>query len=175
MNFIKMFKKETNIEPIEITLIDDNKELPDFRKIAIPDLKQHMIESYEETRKLKLEKNELKEELESAKEYKTLYETSLVALNEFKIRDDENKKLQEKTENIIKEKENEIQLLKEQLNDYIIIETETNKKIENIEQIKKESNILAVNKYKDNLILEINNTRGTISKSKLFSIIDSIK
>ena len=175
MNFIKIFKKEKNIEPIEITVIDDNKELPDFRKISIPDLKQYMLEGYEETRKLKLEKNELKEELESAKEYKILYETSLVALNEFKTRDDENKKVQEKLENIIKEKENEMQLLKEQLNNYIIIEKETNKKIENIEQIKEESNILAVNQYKENLEKEINNTKGTISKSKLFSIINSIK
>lgn len=36
----KLFRKKENPEKIEITVVDDNKELPDFRKIAVPDLKQ---------------------------------------------------------------------------------------------------------------------------------------
>lgn len=81
--------------------------------------------------------------------------------------------MQIKLESKIKEKEEEMSNLKEQVNTYKILEIETNKKIENIEKIKKESNIESIKKYKEKLIQEINNTKGNISKSKLFSIISS--
>lgn len=56
-----------------------------------------------------------------------------------------------------------------------ITEYETSKKIDNIEKIKKEAKNDAIKEYKENLIQEISNTKGTISKSKLFDIINSIK
>ena len=65
--------------------------------------------------------------------------------------------------------------LKEQVNTYRILEIETNKKIENIEKIKKEEKDKSIKEYKEKLIQEITNTKGTISKSKLFSIINSTK
>lgn len=68
-----------------------------------------------------------------------------------------------------------IEELKEQLNTYKITEYETSKKIDNIEKIKKEAKNDAIKEYKENLIQEISNTKGTISKSKLFDIINSIK
>ena len=112
---------------------------------------------------------------ENAKKYKDLYDSTLVALNEFKDRDEENKKIQIKLEAKINKKEEEISSLKEQVNTYRILEIETNKKIENIEKIKREEKNNGIKEYKEKLIQEINNTKGTISKSKLFSIINSIK
>lgn len=50
-----------------------------------------------------------------------------------------------------------------------------NKEIDNIEKIKKEEKNNGIKEYKEKLIEEINNTKGTISKSKLVSMIDSIK
>lgn len=162
-------------ENIEITVIDDNKELPDFRKIAVPDLKQYLIEGYEEIREVKKQKEDLKEELENAKKYKELYDATLITLNEFKTRDEENKKNQIKMEENINEKENEIVDLKEKVNTYKILEIEINKKIENIEKIKQEERNNGIKEYKEKLIKEINSTKGTISKSKLIGIISSIK
>lgn len=180
MNIIKYLKekKQKNIEQnenIEITVVDNNTELPDFRKITVPDLKQYLIKGYDEIREVKKEKEILKEDLEEAKKFEDLYNSTLVVLNEFKERDEENKIIQTKLENKINEKEIEIKNLKEQVNTYRIIEIETNKKIDNIEKIKKEEKNNGIKEYKKKLIEEINNTKGTISKSKLFSIINSIK
>lgn len=174
-NLKNVFKIKQKPENIEITVIDDNKELPDFRKIAIPDLKQYLIEGYEEIREVKKQREELKEELENAKKYKELYDATLVTLNEFKTRDEENKEIQIKMDKEICEKEIKIADLKEEVNTYKILETETNKKIENIEKIKQEEKNNAIKEYKQKLIEEINNTKGTISKSKLIGIISSIK
>lgn len=174
-NLKNIFKIKQKPENIEITVIDDNKELPDFRKIAIPDLKQYLIEGYEEIREVKKQREELKEELEDTKKYKDLYDATLVTLNEFKTRDEENKEIQTKMDREIIEKEIKIADLKEEVNNYKILETETNKKIENIEKIKQEEKNNAIKEYKEKLIEEINNTKGTISKSKLIGIISSIK
>ena len=175
MKFKNFLNKKEEQEKIEITVIDDNKELPDFRKIAIPDLKQYLINGYNEIREVKKEKEELEKELEDTKKYKDLYDSTLVVLNEFKDRDEENKNIQIKTENKIKEKEKEISDLKEQINTYKILEIETNKKIENIEKIKQEEKNNGIKEYKEKLVEEINNTKGNISKSKLIGIISSIK
>ena len=174
-NLKNVFKTKQKPENIEITVVDDNKELPDFRKIAIPDLKQYLIEGYEEIREVKKQREELKEELEDTKKYKDLYDATLVTLNEFKTRDEENKEIQTKMDREIIEKEIKIADLKEEVNNYKILETETNKKIENIEKIKQEEKNNAVKEYKEKLIEVINNTKGTISKSKLIGIISSIK
>lgn len=91
MKFKELFKKKEE-EKIEITVIDDHKELPDFRKIAVPDLKQYLINGYNEIREVKKEKEELKNDLEKAKTYEDLYNATLVTLEEFRKRDEENKK-----------------------------------------------------------------------------------
>lgn len=171
----KLFRKKENPEKIEITVVDDNKELPDFRKIAVPDLKQYLINGYKEIREVKAEKEKLELDLDDAKKYKDLYNGSLITLDEFRKRDDENKKCQIELKEKIKLKEREISELKEQLNTYKITEYETNKKIENIEKVKNEEKNNAIKGYKEKLINEINNTKGNISKSKLFYIINSIK
>ena len=114
-------------------------------------------------------------DLDDAKKYKDLYNGSLITLDEFRKRDDENKKCQIELKEKIKLKEREMSELKEQLNTYKITEYETNKKIENIEKVKNEERNNAIKGYKEKLINEINNTKGNISKSKLFYIINSIK
>lgn len=171
----RFLKKEQNSDKVEITVVDDNEKLPDFRKIAVPDLKQYLINGYNEIREVRKEKEELKNELENEKKYKELYDATLVTLNEFKTRDEENKKIQIKMDKEIIEKEIKIADLKEEVNNYKILETETNKKIENIEKIKQEEKNNGIKEYKQKLIEEINNTKGTISKSKLIGIISSIK
>ena len=175
MKFKNFLNKKEKQEKIEITVLDDNKELPDFRKIAIPDLKQYLINGYEEIREVKKQREDLKEELEKTKKYKDLYDATLVTLNEFKRRDEENKKAQIKMEKDINEKEIRMSALKEQVNTYKILEIETNKKIENIEKLKQEEKNNGIKEYKEKLIEEINNTKGTIGKSKLIGIISSIK
>lgn len=132
----------------------------------------HILAERQEDKK-KIE--ELKEDLENARKYKDLYDAALVTLEEFRRRDEENKEIQTKLENKINKKETEITKLNEQVNTYKILEVETNQKIENIEKVKNEERNNAIKGYKEKLINEINNTKGNISKSKLFYIINSIK
>lgn len=173
--FLKRKQEVESAEQIQITVVDDNPQLPDFRKITVPDLKQYLANGYKEIRDVKQKNEELKEKLENEKKYRDLYESTLIVLNEFKDRDEENKEIQIKMENKINEKEKEITELKEQVNTYRILETEINKKIENIELIKKETSTAVIKDYKEKLVEEINNTKGNISKSKLFSIINDVK
>lgn len=63
----RFLKKEQNSDKVEITVVDDNEKLPDFRKIAVPDLKQYLINGYNEIREVGKEKEELKNELENEK------------------------------------------------------------------------------------------------------------
>lgn len=169
------FSKKMKTENIEITVVDDNETLPDFRKIAVPDLKQYLINGYNEIREVKKEKEELKEKLEEAKKYKDLYDAALIALDEFKKRDEENNNIQIKMDKEITEKEIKIADLKEEINNYKILKVEIDKEIENIEKIKQKERNDGIKEYKEKLIKEINNTKGTISKSKLIGIISSVK
>lgn len=169
------FSKKMKTENIEITVVDDNETLPDFRKIAVPDLKQYLISGYNEIREVKKEKEELKEKLEEAKKYKDLYDAALIALDEFKKRDEENNNMQIKMDKEITEKEIKIADLKEEINNYKILKVEIDKEIENIEKIKQKERNDGIKEYKEKLIKEINNTKGTISKSKLIGIISSVK
>ena len=109
------FLKKEEPEKIEITVIDDNKELPDFRKITVPDLKQYLINGYEEIREVKKEKEKLKNDLEKAKTYEDLYNATLITLEEFRKRDEENKSNLRKLEYKIRQKDEEISNLKEHL------------------------------------------------------------
>lgn len=58
---------------------------------------------------------------------------------------------------------------KEEMTDWLIAREEC------VEEDKKEEKDKSIKEYKEKLIQEITNTKGTISKSKLFSIINSTK
>lgn len=162
-------------ENYEITVIDDNKELPDFRKISVPDLKQYLVDGYSEIRNVKKEREELKDKLENALKYKELYEASLVTTNEFKKRDEENqikiKKLEEQKELKIQENYK----LKEIINDYKILEKQIQEREEKIESEINKAEKIAKKLLKEKIIKEISNIKGNISKSKLFDLIEKME
>lgn len=169
----KIFKTQTD-EKLEITVLDNNTELPDFRKIAIPDLKQYLVDGYNEIRQVKNENEILKEDLEKAKKYKDLNNATLVTLNEYKKRDNENKNKIQKLENNIANKNEEISKLNESINHYKIYETELDKRERNINIEKEEAIREAIQYYREDLISKIEGTKGNISKSKLYNIIESV-
>lgn len=170
MNLFK--KKEDNA--VELTIVDDKKELPDFRKITVPDLKQYLIDGYDEIRKVKLENEDLKEKLEEAKKFKQLYEATLVTLEEFKKRDTENNTKIETLENKIEDRNTNISDLNETINTYRIREYQVEEKLEKIEKIKEETKKEAQKEYKEKIINKVNSLKGNISKSRLFSEIETL-
>ena len=145
------------------------------KEIKVLDLKQYLVNGYEEIRQVKQKNIELKDKLEEESKNKQLYEGALVTLSEFQKRDEENKKEITKLENKLEKKQKEIENLNSTLNTYKINEYEFNKRkseLENeIEKVVKKT----INLYKENLIQEIENTKGNLSKSKIVNIVEALK
>ncbi len=163
-----------NKNKTEIIVEDDNKELPDVRKISVPDLKQYLIKGYEEIRKVKQEKEQLENDLEDAKKYKDLYEASLVTANEFQKRDEENNVKITKLNDIINNLRLEIEDKDETINNYKIQKNELEDREQRIDTIIHDKEQIAIAACKESLIEEITNLKGSISKTKLISLIEKV-
>ena len=141
------------------------------KEIKVPDLKQYLVNGYEEIRQVKKENIELENQLEEEKKNKQLYEGALVTLSEFQQRDKDNKNEIDRLKNKIKEKEQEINNINSQLNTYKIRQIEYDKREKNLkneinENVKRKINIL-----KDNICNKIKNTKGNLSKDKVIDIV----
>lgn len=106
---------------------DDNCTSLSVQEIKVIDLKQYLVNGYNEIRQVKQKLEEKEEELEKEKIYKIKYDATLVTLDEFKNRDDENKEKIKKMEQKIIEKNEEIYELNSKLNSLIISERENKK------------------------------------------------
>lgn len=158
-----------NIKEKIITLIP--KKTENVKEIKVPDLKQYLVNGYEEIRQVKKENIELENQLEEEKKNKQLYEGTLVTLSEFQQRDKDNKNEINRLKNKIKEKEQEINNVNSQLNTYKIRQIEYDKREKNLkneinENVKRKINIL-----KDNICNKIKNTKGNLSKDKVIDIV----
>lgn len=165
-NFLKK-KKESK----ELIVQDFNAQLPDIQKISVPDLKQYLLNGYEEIRREKIEKEKIKQELQEAQKYNQLYEGALVTLDEFRKRDEENKEKIQKLENNIEELQKEKINNFEIYNDLKIKFQELQNEKENNEKIILEKMNKAVMEAKNKIINNIQNTKGNISKSKVCDMI----
>lgn len=158
-----------NIKEKIVALIPKKQE--SVKEIKVPDLKQYLVNGYEEIRQVKKENIELENQLEEEKKNKQLYEGALVTLSEFQQRDKDNKNEIDRLKNKIKEKEQEINNINSQLNTYKIKQIEYDKREKNLkneinENVKRKINIL-----KDNICNKIKNTKGNLSKDKVIDII----
>ena len=138
----------------------------EVKQIKVPDLKQYLVNGYEEIRQVKQENVRLENKLEEEKKNKQLYEGALVTLDEFKKRDDDNKLEIERLKQKIQNKEDEIDNINSELNTYKIKQHEYDKKLKSMdEEIKK-----SIEKFKKGLCNKIKNTKGNMSKEKIISI-----
>ena len=158
-----------NIKEKIVALIPKKQE--SVKEIKVPDLKQYLVNGYEEIRQVKKENIELENQLEEEKKNRQLYEGALVTLSEFRQRDKDNKNEIDRLKNKIKEKEQEINNINSQLNTYKIKQIEYDKREKNLkneinENVKRKINIL-----KDNICNKIKNTEGNLSKDKIIDII----
>lgn len=133
------------------------------KKVSIADIKQYLVDEFDNNKKLQNEVYKLQDQLKIAKEYEVKYELSLTTLEEFKNRknsvDDRNKELEvqiKELQNKIKEeiyKQNDLKIENKKMNDYI----------KNIEKnIKKDIKT----KYKE----KINNLKGDIKKEDILKL-----
>ena len=141
------------------------------KEIKVPDLKQYLVNGYEEIRQVKKENIELENQLEEEKKNKQLYEEALVTLSEFQQRDKDNKNEINRLKNKIKEKEQEINNINSQLNTYKIRQIEYDKREKNLKNEINENVKTKIDILKDNICSKIKNTKGNLSKDKVIDIV----
>lgn len=154
---------------------EENKQLENIKMIAVPDIREYMIQGYKEIEQVKQDKEAIEKSRDNykqdAEKFEKLYEATLVTLNEFKQRDDSNikeiadlkRKLEaekdfRKQDN--KDNKEEINKLQEE----IIMLNNKNREIENTTK----------EKIKNELIGQIKKTKGNLSKDKVIEIIKFI-
>ncbi len=157
------------------------------KKVTIADIKQYLVDEFENTNKQQKEIDELKDKLKKAVETELKYETTLVTLDEYKNRLEEREKRIIKLEKDIQYYENKLRKENELKNNEII----KNKKINNLyDELNKSFNKKIdekVNSQKQGIIKQeylrykniqekiieiIQNLKGNVSKSKIIEIIN---
>lgn len=155
---MKLFKRKDNMALIV-------KE-PDVVSVAVPDIKQYLVNEYErvEGLKAKLEEYELK--LEEATELKFKYDATLVTLDEY------SKRLKQADESINKEKQrvtdarNETAKAKDELNTLKI-------KLHDTALTKEAMKDEIIEEFKADLKEKVSNYKGNLSKKYVFWLIDA--
>lgn len=147
----------------------------EVKEIKVPDLKQYLVNGYEEIRQVKSKNIELENELEEERKNKQLYEGALVTLSEFKQRDEENKREIERLKNKNSKKDSEIYDLNNELNTYRIKKKEIEDELFEIKKqhsLAKEKETQKIKeKIKESLCYKIKNLKGHLSKEKIIEII----
>lgn len=144
---------------------DDNCTSLSVQEIKVIDLKQYLVNGYNEIRQVKQKLEEKEEELEKEKLYKIKYDATLVTLDEFKNRDDENKEKIKKIEQKIIEKNEEIYELNSKLNSLIISERENKKKYDNQYVIVKQELL-------EKMKTKLENKKGNLSRKEFLKMLE---
>lgn len=139
---------------------------PEVVSVAVPDIKQYLVNEYErvEGLKAKLEEYELK--LEEATELKFKYDATLVTLDEY------SKRLKQADENIAKEKQriadarNETAKAKDELNTLKI-------KMHDVALTKDAMKDEIIEEFKAELIEKVSNLKGNLSKKCVLELINA--
>ena len=154
---------------------EEDTQIENIKMIAVPDIREYMIQGYKEIEQVKQDKETMKKSRDNykqdAEKFEKLYDATLIALNEFKQRDERNinkiagleNKLNEEREfrkQDNKKNKEEINKLQEE----IIILKNKKGKIENTER----------EKTKTKLTEQIKKTKGNLSKDKVIELIKAI-
>ena len=165
MNLINLFKKKEQTEMIT------EETLPDVQQIKVPDLKQYLLNGYKEIREVKQENEQLQLKLEEESKYRLLYDGVLVTLEEFKKREDENKKQINNLQTKLNEKQEKLSKLYDLVNTYKIKQLEVDKQSKNMDKVIKDNIDSSIIDFKEKIIEAIKNTKGNVSKDKVCNLI----
>ena len=133
------------------------------KKVSVADIKQYLVDEFDNNKKLQNSVYELQDELKKAKEYEVKYSLSLTTLEEYKERvnsvKDRNKQLEEQ----IKTLQETIKQGKYEINDLKLENRKMEKHINNIEKdVRKE----IINEFKE----KANELKGHIKKDDVLRL-----
>lgn len=165
MKLVNLFKNKQKAEMII------EEKLPDVQQIKVPDLKQYLLNGYEEIREVKNQNEQLQLKLEEKSKYKLLYDGALVTLEEFKTREKEDKDKINNLQTKLNEKQEEIYKLNDLLNNYKIKQLQVDEQLKNTDNLIQDNIDSAIMNFKATIIELIKNTKGNISKDKVCNLI----
>ncbi len=155
---LKLFKRKE-----ETSLIVKE---PEVVSVAVPDIKQYLVNEYERVEGLKAKLIEYETKLEEAEELKFKYDATLVTLDEY------SKRLKQADDNIEKEKQkvvnarNETAKAKDELNTIKI-------KLHDTALTKEAMKDEIIEEFKAELKEKVSSYKGNLSKKHVFWLIDA--
>lgn len=167
-----MFFNRKKEETTDLIIPD---KVPEKRVVELNDLRQFMIDGYNEIREVKQKNQELENKIEEYKTAETIHNATLATLNEFKIRDEENKKEIEKLKQTIDEKSTRILDLEDLVNEAELNKQRIEEKEKNIDKTIKQAVKEKKKEIITNVISLIKETKGNLSKSKLINLIEKVE
>jgi len=137
------------------------------KKIKVADIKQYLVDEYKLTNELDKENKNLRKEIDKLKVIEQKYDLALITLDEYKNRIDD-KKEEIKSLNIkITGYKDEVKIIRDKLNTLLIENKHLQRDNEKIiKDFKKD--------YNKKIIEEIRNTKGNLSKARIYEIIERL-
>lgn len=138
---------------------------PDVVSVAVPDIKQYLVNEYKKVEILKAKIEECETKLEEARELKFKYDATLVTLDEY------SKRLKQADENINQEKQrvadarNETAKAKDEVNTYKIM-------LHDAALTKEAIRDEIIAEFKADLVEKINEIKGNLSKKCVLEVIN---
>ena len=138
---------------------------PDVVSVAVPDIKQYLVNEYKKVETLKAKLEECETKLEEARELKFKYDATLVTLDEY------SKRLKQTDENINQEKQkvadarNETAKAKDEVNTYKIM-------LHDAALTKEAIRDEIITEFKADLVEKINEIKGNLSKKCVLEVIN---
>ncbi len=133
------------------------------KKVSVADIKQYLVEEFDNNKKLQNSVYQLQDELKKAKEYEIKYNLSLTTLEEFKNRVTDVKERNEQLEEQIKVLQETIKQNKYEISDLKLENKKMEKHINNIEKdIKKE----IINEFKE----KVKELKGHLKKDDILKL-----
>lgn len=133
------------------------------KKVSVADIKQYLVDEFDNNKKLQNSVYQLQDELKKAKEYEVKYNLSLTTLEEFKNRVTDVKERNEQLEEQIKVLQETIKQNKYEISDLKLENKKMEKHINNIEKdIKKE----IINEFKE----KVKELKGHLKKDDILKL-----
>lgn len=167
MRLFKRIKEKRFVERIKEKRLVVKKACDDREiVVAVPDIKEYLVKEYERVNNLVLINEGLEQQLEKAKETKLKYDATLVTLNEYSTRLDRAEQEITRWKNNYNQAQQDIISAKNEVNSYKI-------KLNETAITKSEITREIVDEVKADIISEINNRKGNLSKKIVCDIIAS--
>ena len=133
--------------------------------VAVPDIKEYLVNEYERVDKLRQKIEYLENALENARETKYKYDAAMVTLDEYKKRLERSEDLVKREKQKVKDAQREVDEIKDEINSYKII-------MHNAALIKEEIKDEIIVEFKSNLVEKFNAVKGNLSKIIVAKIIN---